>query len=244
MAVQMWAGLSILHGGLEVGCNTKTWNAPAVSVAQLDTTAVCTTGWVSMIGGLKSYTWSASLMQDFDALGLDAREYALLGAAAPTTLLPAGTTAGSLAYLLDALTLEYTPIEATVGDLAMSTLSGSGRGAAARGLLMHDLATARTSSGSGTARQLGAVAAGQRIYGALHVTAASGTAPNLVVKLQSSATEGGSYVDRVTFSAATAAGANQFASTLGAITDTWWRTNWTVSGTGPSFTFGVSAGIA
>lgn len=240
MAIQSWIGLSILHGRLEVACHAKSFNAPQVSVNVLDQTALCHS-WQVNGAGLKSYSWSAELMQDFADDSLDERAWANLATAVPTTLLPAGTTSGSVAYLLSSLPLGYTPHNATIGETAMASLSGSGSGGAARGLLMHAV-TARTTSGTGTAYQLGAVSASQRIYGALHVTASSGT-PSVVVKLQSSATEGGSYTDRVTFTAATGVG-EQWASTLGAITDTWWRATWTVSGSSPSLTFGLSAGIS
>jgi hypothetical protein len=36
---------------------------------------------------------------------------------------------------------------------------------------------------------------------------------------------------------------SQAASVLGAVTDQWWRVIWTITGTTPSFTFAVSAGI-
>jgi hypothetical protein len=242
MAIQSWVGLSILHGRLEVACHAKSWSAPQISVNVLDQTALCHS-WVVNGAGLKNYTWNAELMQDFAANSLDARAWADLGTAVPTTLLGAGTTAGSVAWLLSSLSLGYTPHNATMGDTAMASLSGSGSGGAARGLLMHDTGTARTTSGTGTAYQLGAVSASQRLYGALHVTAASGTTPSLVVKLQSASTSGGSYTDRLTFTTASAT-TEQWSSALGAITDTWWRTTWTVSGTSPSFTFGVSAGIS
>lgn len=241
MAIQSWVGLSILHGRLEVACHAKSFTAPQITVNVLDQTALCHQ-WQVNGAGLKSYTWSAELMQDFDANSLDARAWADLGSADPTTILPAGTTAGSVAWLLSSLSLGYTPHNATIGDTAMASLSGSGSGGAARGLLMHAV-QARTTSGTGTAYQLGAVSAAQRLYGALHVTAASGTTPTLVVKLQSASTSGGSYTDRLTFSTASTA-TEQWSSALGAITDTWWRTTWTVSGTSPSFTFGVSAGIS
>jgi hypothetical protein len=47
---------------------------------------------------------------------------------------------------------------------------------------------------------------------------------------------------RITFAQATAAGA-QLLSANGAITDDWWRVNYTIAGTAPSFTFGVAIGI-
>lgn len=241
MAEQSWVGLSILHGALEVACHAKSFAAPKVAVATLDQTALCNT-WAVNGAGLKSFAWDASLMQDHAANSLDAQLWSQIGAAVPTTILPAGTTDGSVAYLMSALQLGYIPIDSTIGETAMAAISGNGSGACARGLLMHT-PTARTATGTGTAFQLGAVSASQRVWAALHVQAASGTTPTLVIKLQSSATAGGTYTDRVTFSTASTTG-SEWASALGAITHTWWRVTWTITGTSPSFTFGVSAGIS
>ena len=52
----------------------------------------------------------------------------------------------------------------------------------------------------------------------------------------------GDTPDRVTFTAQTAKGA-QFSSAVGAITDTYWRALWTVSGTSPPFQTRVVIGI-
>lgn len=242
MAVQAWVGLSVLHGGSQIACNAKSVDAPKVSVAELDKTALCDT-WRQVLGGVKSVSWSAEIMQDFAASGLDEREFALLGVAAPMSLLPAGATYGSVGYAFDGLALTYTPLQATHGELAMGMLGGNGSGVAVRGACLHPPSTARTSSASGTAIEIGAVAATQRMYGALHVTSTSGTSEQLTVKLQSSATEGGSYTDRVTFTTATDV-TYQWSSVAGAVTDTWWRVSWTISGSDtPTFEFAVVAGV-
>jgi hypothetical protein len=82
------------------------------------------------------------------------------------------------------------------------------------------------------------VSATQAVFAGLHVLAVSGTdTPTLTVKLQSDALEAfGSSADQLTFTAATAVGA-QFKTLAGANADTWWRAQWTISGTNPSFTF-------
>jgi hypothetical protein len=110
---------------------------------------------------------------------------------------------------------------------------------------MHPNGTARTTTGTGTGIQLGAVTAAQRMYCNLHVLSISGTGtPTITVKLQSSVDNTfASPTDRIVFTAATALG-GQASSALGAITDQWWRAQWTISGTNPSFLFAVSAGIA
>ncbi len=110
-----------------------------------------------------------------------------------------------------------------------------------RGTVMHN--AARTASGNGTARQLGAVGAAQRVYGALHVLAASGTTPTLDVVIQSDDNAGmASPTSRITFGQKTGL-ASQWASAAGAITDDYWRINYTIGGAGPSFTFVGFIGI-
>lgn len=243
MAVQAWTSLSILFGGIQVACNAKSFNAPQVSVVELDKTALCDT-WRRVHGGVRSVAWDASLMQDHADDGLDERLWAALVVPdTPVSLLPAGTTSGSVGWAFPSLPLSYTPIEATHSQLAMATLSGAGSGVAIRGTLMHPPDTSRTSSSTGTAYQLGAISAAQRMFCSAHVTLTSGTSEQLVLKLQSSATEGGSYTDRITFTTATDI-TSQWSSVVGAVTDTWWRASWTISGSDtPTFQFAMVAGI-
>lgn len=241
MAIQSWTGLSVLHGPLQIACNAKSLNAPEVSVEVLDKTALCDT-WVQNIGGKKSWTWTAEVMQDFADDGLDEQEFALIGSTAPLSPLPAGSTYGSVGYTMNAASFSYTPVQAEHGQLAMGVLGGVGTGVAVRGFCLHPPATARTSSSSGTAVQIGAVSVTQRLYAALHVTSVSGT-PTLDVKVQSAATEGGSYTDRITFTQVSTSITSQWANVAGAVTDTWWRVTWTIAGTDPSYEFAVVAGV-
>ncbi len=101
----------------------------------------------------------------------------------------------------------------------------------------------RTSSSSGTGRQIGAVSSTQTLYAALHVISASGTSPTLDVKVQSDDNSGfTSATDRITFTQATDV-TSEWGSVGGAITDDYWRITYTVGGTSPSFAFAVTAGI-
>lgn len=249
MAVQAWTDMSILLGGYDMACRAKSMNGPDVAVAELDVTALCvSSGYTSVSGGIKSVSWSADVMQDFDAdqvdeeLGLDG---GTLAASTPLTILPAGTADGSLGYTFRANQLEYTPISGAVGDVAMARLAGRARrGPVVRGTVLHPPSTARTSTANGTGRQLGALSSAQSMYAALHITAASGTTPTIDVKIQSD--DNGSFTsptDRITFSQASAAGW-QWSSVAGAVTDDYWRVVYTIGGTGPSFQFCVVAGIA
>lgn len=163
----------------------------------------------------------------------------------PVTIAPAGLAAGDCAFLARCAFAEFSPLSGAVGELRRFSVGGEGTGiAVARGSLLHN--ATRTATGNAPAGfQLGAVAAGQSLYAALHVISASGTTPTLAVKIQSDDNSAFSTpTDRVTFSTATAtANLTQWASVSTAVTDTWWRVVWTITGTTPSFAFVVSAGI-
>lgn len=131
-----------------------------------------------------------------------------------------------------------------VGDASPFALDVEPDAAAVTGLLAAPLA-ARIATGSGTAVAATGATATQRVYAALHVTAASGATPSLVAKIQSApASNFASPTDRVTFTSTAAAGWQFASNTVGAITDGWWRVAWTITGTGPSFTFAAMFGIA
>ena len=243
MTIQFWQDMSILVAGLEIAGNAKSVNL-STEVTPLDVTALNTTGWVSLIGGQKSGSVDLTLMQDVATGSVDDTLYPLLGVADTPHSICTASADGSKAYLFRGIPLSYSPINSPVGDVAMGQVSGmSSTGGIVRGKLIHPGSTARTSS-TGTGRQLGAVVAGKSLYAALHVLSVSGTStPTITVKVQSD--DNGSFTtptDRITFTAATAVGA-QWGSVAGAITDDYWRISFTISGTNPSFLFAVTAGI-
>jgi hypothetical protein len=220
MAIQFWQDMSILVGQLELACHGKNVDL-STEVEPLDTTALCTTGWTTVIGGNKSGSVDMELMADF--------------------------ADGSLAYLFKGIPLSYKIIDGAPGELAMASISGrSASSPVVRGNLLHPGSASRTSSSVGTGRELGAVTATQRAYAALHVLSVSGTSPTLDVIVQSD--DNGSFTtptSRVTFSQANAtANRQQFSSVAGAITDTHWRVSYTIGGSNtPTFAFAVTVGI-
>lgn len=244
MTIQYWQDMSILVGGLELAGHGKDVQL-ATSVAPLDATSYASEGWTELLGGNKSATINLSLMQDVAAGSVDDTAWSLLGVADIPHSLCTPSADGSLAYLWRGISLSYSPTMSPVGDLAMTQISGqSSTGGVVRGQLLHPGSASRTSSGSGTARQLGAVASGKSMYVALHVLSAAGTTPSLTVKLQSDNDEAmPSATDRVTFAAEDTGNTYQWGSVAGAITDDWWRIVWTISGTDPVFAFAVTAGI-
>lgn len=244
MAVQAWTDVLICVNELNVSGLGKSFSLDMQAQA-LDTTALSTTGFTSSIGGLKSGTFSMELMADFAEDSLDEVAFAALGATDTVKSICVGSASGSPAYLSRGVVANYTPLSGNVGELAMSNLSAPTSGVIARGTLLHPT-TARTSSSTGTGYQLGAVAAGKRMYAALHVLSVSGTSPTLDVIVQSDDNAGFTTpTSRITFSQANATtNRAQWGSVAGSVTDDYWRVSYTIGGTGtPTFAFVVTVGI-
>lgn len=243
MAVQAWTNVSLLEGAKEVGGHVKNFEAMA-ECGVLDTTAVSSTGWTALIAGNKTGTTSFEFMQDFDSTdGVDLTFWNNFGTSGVVRSICTNAADGSAAYLMRGVQLQYTPLTGATGELAMGNISTTvSDGPMVRGLVLHPKAAARTSSGTGTGRQLGAVASGQTLYAALHVLAVSGTSPTLDVIVQSdNASNFPSPTSRITFSQATTT-TSAWGSAAGAITDDWFRVSYTIGGTNPSFTFVVTCG--
>ena len=203
-------------------------------------------GWKQRVGGewdmtgsIEGFWQAGDLSQPDDLLQANLGVNTL-----PATFVPTlGGTVGDLAYLTKTLETRY-DLSGQVGQLMAFAVDLQGNAPLVRGRIMQPMPTPRTTTGNGTGQQIGAVLATQRMWANLHVNAFSGTAsPTLTVKLQSNVDNTFSApTDRVVFTAATGF-TSQASSVLGAITDQWWRVTWTITGTTPSFTFAVSAGI-
>lgn len=222
-------------------------NAVALQHAaeMLDETTFGATTRINKAGLKRINSTLAGLWDSSSTTAIDPVVFARVGTAdIPVSMSPTAGADGEVAYLFRAAKAEYSP-GAQVGSLFAFnvTMEGSGGAPLVRGLVLQP-ASAKTSSGTGTARQLGAVSATQKIYGALHVIAASGTTPTLDVKVQSdNASNFPSATDRLTFAQQTTTGSSDWQSAAGAITDDWFRVSFTIGGTNPSFTFIVTAGI-
>lgn len=197
----------------------------------------------SRISGLKGVALQCEGLWNAGAGEIDAPLHDDLGLAdVPVTVCPiAGAAEGDKAFTFLAVQADYQRA-AAVGELLRFSAGAQGRGAPlVGGELLHN--ATRTATGSGGARQLGALSSEQRMYAALHVITVSGGTPSLTVKVQSDEDSGfASPTDRITFAAKSAAG-HDWSSVAGAVTDDWWRVNFTISGTTPSFLFVVAAGI-
>lgn len=197
----------------------------------------------SNLGGLKTVSFSAEGL--YDALPYDAGLFSTFGASNKVITYGTSATEGDPAYTLNAMTSQYTPIRGSVGDIIGFTLAaGSTKSPLVRGTVLANK-TGIATTGNGTVFQTGAVASGQTLYAALHVTNVVNAADSLQIIVQSNATGtfSGSEVTRVTFTAANAVG-SQWLTLAGPVTHQYWRARWsTVTGAAPSFNFVVVIGI-
>lgn len=216
--------------------------ALGISSALQENTALNATA-VSRVGGLQVIAFQAEGYWDD---GADAVLNDRLGLSnVPVTIAPIGSSVGDRAFVARVATADYQPMGGAVGELSLFSVGGEGSGVpVGRGSILHN--ATRTATGNAPAGvQVGALSSTQSLYAALHITAVAGTNPSLTVKVQSDDNSGfTSPTDRITFTAANATdNLAQFGSVAGAITDDYWRVTYTISGTNPSFTFVLSAGI-
>lgn len=250
MAVQAVLNQQIVLADFDASCRITDYSG-AVDVETLDASTVCSTGWTEYVAGMKTWTVGVNGFVDFAANQIDAKLglSGNLGAAIdPITICPTanGGADGEIAFTGRGLNTQYQVLQGNRGQLAPFTMNVGGRlEPLVRGTVLHPTTTARTASGNGTARQLGAVSATQRIYLALHVVAISG-APTFSVVLESDDNSGfTSPTTRITSASYSATTGSERQSLAGAITDDYWRVKWTVTGgTSPSITFLAVAGIA
>lgn len=108
--------------------------------------------------------------------------------------------------------------------------------------LIRALNAIAASSGLSPAQQLGAIAANQALYAALHIlgtTGSTGTAFSIISSATSSLS---SPTTRITFNAGSSVTLGEWQSVAGAITDTWWAFKWT-GFLGTVLTASAAAGI-
>lgn len=236
MAITVMKNCKIYAGGNDLSGHSNQ-AAMSYGAAMLDKTAFGDTTKKNVAGLLSvglsaSGHWNDTIDGDlFDSVGLDGQIF---------TIAPETGADGELAFSFEGVKGQYQP-GGSVGDLLPFTINASGAGDIIRGTIMGT--GAKTSTGTGTARELGEVLATQKVYASIHVIAASGTLPTLDLIIQSDDAAGmASPINRITFDQMTGVGA-QFDSLAGAITDDFWRISYTIGGTNPSFTIVVVIGI-
>jgi hypothetical protein len=217
----------------------------AAEVEEKDATNYRSGGWKEVLGGLGSAQimgegyWEAG-----DPGMVDDASWLQLGGLGPWTAGPVDATVGALAYFTNALRADYT-FGGQVGEVAPWKGKASSTWPLVRGQIEHPPGTARTADGSSTGAQLGAVAAGKQLYAALHVLSVAGTgSPTLTVNIESDTGSGfPSPVTQLSFTPATARGGQILRTNGSAITDSWFRAAWTITGTTPSFLFALAFGV-
>lgn len=214
-------------------------------VEDKDSTNYASNGWKEVMGGLASAEVAAEGQWEAgDPSKVDDASWSQLGGVGPWSISANnGAAVGDLAYLTNAMRADYKMFDA-VGEIAPWTGTAKSSWPMARGQFAHPPGTARTATGTGTGLQLGAVALDKRLYASLHVLSVSGTTPSITARVESSVDNTfGAPTTRLTFTAASAVGGQILRTTGSAITDTWWRVAWTISGTTPSFMFAAALGI-
>ncbi|GAA4999486.1 hypothetical protein [Streptomyces siamensis] len=202
-------------------------------------------GYKEVMGGLASAEISGEgQWEALDATKVDDASWAQVGGVGPWSVSANNdASVGALAYFTSALRSDYKLGDA-VGEVAPWTGTAKSSWPLVRGQFAHPPGTARTTTGFGTALQLGAVPAGKRLYAALHVLSVAGTTPSITARVESSVDNTfASPTTRLTFAAANAVGGQILRTAGTAITDSWWQVAWTISGTTPSFLFAAALGI-
>lgn len=173
---------------------------------------------------------------------VDGRLYAKFATAdVPISVAAEGGDAGEVALFMKSLETQYN-FGASVGELLKFQVDCGASGAnvqLVKGTIFEDGKTSRTSASNTATRTLGAVSATQKIYAVLHLLAFVGT--NVTFTLKSAVTDFATVTTRFTFTQNTAVGSEFPTPVAGAITDTFWRFEWT--GTFTSFSAVLIAGI-
>ena len=188
----------------------------------------------TMIAGLETVQMNHQGFVDFDQFKQDEIHEGKIGAGKfPITI---GVTTGlenTPAYFFEGIHASYQHGAAIGAILPFTvTASGSGRFQFTRGTILEDAQTSRTTSASGTTRQVGAVLATEKLYAVLHCVAYSGITSLDVIVESDDAMGFASPTTQITFTQLTALGSQYATPVAGAITDAWWRATWTIAGAG------------
>jgi len=230
----------VFSGGYDLSDHVTSVNLEIMS-EELDATTINSGGFRERLGGLKDSTLQLDGFYEAGANKPDALLGASVGNELIVTTVPEAGV-GNTAYFMKSRLFSYQMFGA-VGEIAPFSISKSqSDDKVVQGKIEID--GALTTTGNSTGVQLGAVGSTEKIYVAIHCTAVSGTStPTVTFKLQSD--DNASFTsptDVITFSDITAIGAD-YQSAAGAITDDYFRLNYTISGTSPSFSIHATIGI-
>ena len=148
-----------------------------------------------------------------------------------------------IAYFLEAQQGTYNTL-GNIGEVAPYSMNASASShPLVRGIVQAE--GKKTADGTGTVRDLGALAAGSTLYASLHVVGYKGTNPTLDVKVTSSNAQAfGSPADRITFPQVGEAISGQIMTVKGAVAHRYWRVEWEIGGTDdPEYEIYVAMGV-
>lgn len=228
MAALAFNDAVILADGTELTGQTNKVLIKASAVAK-DATVFGNTSQV-LVAGRKSFELQAS---GFWAATTDADTFNNVGTARIVTV-AASTAAGEVCYTMPAVRSYNYSTGGSNEDLNSYGFTAKS-GQLVRGYVNLPLST-KTSSTNATGLQLGAISSTQTLYAFVHVTAVSGTTPDLDIVIESDSSNAFSTpITQLTLSNCNSVG-SYTSSLTGANTDTWYRAKLTIAGTSPSFT--------
>lgn len=239
MAFDIVQDEKVFFGGYNMTSSVMSYSIEANREPQDDTTLG--DGTRSNLLGLRATT--ASLEGHYDA---DPYDNALNAAFSlddtPFSMAMTGTQ-GELAYFFNATLGDYSPISGSVGEIKGYSAGAVSRDKLIRGVWLLNGA-GLSATGDGTAYQVGAVAANQKLYIATHLYGFDDAGDGISIEIESDASDDftGSETTQATIAPSTAL-TSVWTTVDGAITDTWYRPVYTISGSTPSFNVAVFIGV-
>lgn len=202
-------------------------------VAQLDKTTFGSGGWTEVTSGLKTSNLAWSGFWQVDGVSdqaVDNQAFSALGTSQVYTFGPVETE-GQPAYLLNAMKSQYA-LGGQVGELMPFSLAANGSGSygTVRGQLAKARGSVSATGALGSAVNLGALSASQRLYAAFHIFSAGTT---ITVEVQSdSASNFPTPGTQATLGPLTTSGGTWMTPVTVAGSETWFRFNVTaITGT-------------
>lgn len=215
---------------------------PHADVASLDATTFGASSAKAFLSGLRNGTLDLEGLFSADNVNHnqldDVLGQAVESKPAPrvVTVIPVGGVNGNRAILFNANEVKY-EVDVKLGQVIMATAGMQSTSGFDSGIVLHTLG-AETSSGNSASQDNSALSSnGGAAH--LHVTAVSGGSPTATIKVQHSV-DNSTWVDLVTFTAATAATSQRVEVAAGATVNRYLRVLFTLGGSTPSFTFVVA----
>lgn len=195
-----------------------------VEANALDSTTFGPGGYRSFAGGLKSWSYEmGGYWQSATSQAVDVEAFPELSTANRVYTVGVDQTAGSVCYMAQGGKYNYS-LGGSIGELTPFSLNcyNTDKYGIVRGQIAKAKGTVAATGALGSALNLGAVGAGQYLYGTFHVFGTPGTTITAVLESDVDNTFGAATT-RITFGPITTAGGTWGTRVAGAITDTWYR---------------------